>query len=132
MVVLGHPLYANGEYQAAPDSDFQKIHQLLRTYDVNIAMAVDTHVFRVSNRTGIAPGANPDEVERKLVKFVADEFKLHAHHWLILHGRYICKARSPECWRCPVVDLCGFNPKLLEQGAKPAAAAKRKAKPARP
>ena len=74
-------------------------------------IAVDTHVFRVSNRTGIAPGTTPEEVERKLEKFVPDEFKLYAHHWLILHGRYICKARLPECWRCVVADLCAFTPK---------------------
>lgn len=69
-------------------------------------MAVDTHVFRVSNRTGLAPGKNVEEVEAKLEKAVPAEFARHAHHWLILHGRYICKARKPECHRCPVADLC--------------------------
>ena len=74
-------------------------------------IAVDTHVFRVANRTGIAPGASPEEVERRLVKFVPDEFKLHAHHWLILHGRYVCVARSPNCGSCVIRDLCEYRTK---------------------
>lgn len=76
-------------------------------------IAVDTHVFRVANRTGLAPGKTPLDVEMKLLKVTPDAFLRHAHHWLILHGRYICKARSPECWRCPVVDLCRFREKKL-------------------
>ena len=72
---------------------------------------VDTHVFRVANRTGLAPGKQVDAVEAKLLKVVPPEFRGHAHHWLILHGRYICKARRPECWRCPVADLCRYKPK---------------------
>jgi endonuclease-3 len=74
-------------------------------------IAVDTHVFRVANRTGIAPGNTPEEVERKLEKFVPQEFKLHAHHWLILHGRYICVARTPGCPECVIRDLCEYRPK---------------------
>ena len=74
-------------------------------------IAVDTHIFRVANRTGIAPGKNVDIVERKLLKFVPEEFRLHAHHWLILHGRYVCKARKPDCPGCIVADLCEFKPK---------------------
>ncbi|HEV7289076.1 endonuclease III [Sphingomonas sp.] len=73
--------------------------------------AVDTHLFRVGNRTGMARGKTPLAVEKKLEKGVPQPFRLHAHHWLILHGRYICKARTPECWRCPVTDLCAFKPK---------------------
>lgn len=73
--------------------------------------AVDTHLFRVGNRTGLAKGKTPLAVELKLEKTVPQPFRLHAHHWLILHGRYICKARTPECWRCPVVDLCAYKPK---------------------
>ena len=73
--------------------------------------AVDTHIFRVGNRTGLAKGKNPDQVEAKLEKAVPAPFRMGAHHWLILHGRYICKARTPECWRCPVADLCAFKPK---------------------
>jgi endonuclease-3 len=76
-------------------------------------IAVDTHVFRVANRAGLARGNSPLEVERKLEKVTPDEFRRHAHHWLILHGRYICKARTPECWRCPVVDLCRYRDKKL-------------------
>lgn len=73
--------------------------------------AVDTHIFRVANRTGLAPGKTPLAVEKGLEKVVPQPFRLHAHHWLILHGRYICKARRPECWHCPVADLCAFRPK---------------------
>jgi endonuclease-3 len=74
-------------------------------------IAVDTHIFRVSNRTGLAPGTTPDKVEEKLEKTVPAEFKKHCHHWLILHGRYICKARKPDCGNCPVYDLCAFKDK---------------------
>jgi endonuclease-3 len=77
--------------------------------------AVDTHIFRVGNRTGMAKGKTPLAVEKQLEKKVPQPFRLGAHHWLILHGRYICKARTPECWRCPVVDLCAFKPKVLEK-----------------
>jgi endonuclease-3 len=76
-------------------------------------IAVDTHLFRVSNRTGMAPGKTPEEVERKLDKKIPAKWKLHAHHWLILHGRYICKARKPDCALCPVVDLCGYKAKVF-------------------
>jgi endonuclease-3 len=76
--------------------------------------AVDTHVFRVANRTGLATAKTPEKVEALLEKRVPQPFRLHAHHWLILHGRYTCKARVPECWRCPVVDLCEFRNKVLE------------------
>ena len=77
--------------------------------------AVDTHIFRVGNRTGLAKGKTPEQVEAKLEKRVPQPFRLGAHHWLILHGRYICKARTPECWRCPVVDLCSYRKKVLEK-----------------
>ena len=81
-------------------------------------IAVDTHNFRVANRTGIAPGKTVEVVERQLVKFVPDEFKQHAHHWLILHGRYTCKAIKPACPTCGIADLCEFKAKTkLEQGA---------------
>ncbi len=78
-------------------------------------IAVDTHIFRVGNRTGLAPGKNPLEVELKLLKRVPEEYRLHAHHWLILHGRYTCKARKPECPRCVVNDLCTFKGKTTSQ-----------------
>jgi endonuclease-3 len=80
--------------------------------------AVDTHVFRVCNRTGLAPGKSPLEVELKLEKIVPAPFRRDAHHWLILHGRYVCKARLPECWRCPVADLCRYTPKTPAPGTK--------------
>jgi len=75
--------------------------------------AVDTHVFRVSNRTGLAPGKTPEQVEAKLEKRVPQPFRRDAHHWLILHGRYTCKAKVPECWRCTVVDLCRYRAKVF-------------------
>ena len=75
--------------------------------------AVDTHIFRVGNRTGLARGKTPEQVEAKLERRVPTPFRPHAHHWLILHGRYTCKARLPECWRCPVVDLCAYKAKVL-------------------
>lgn len=74
-------------------------------------IAVDTHIFRVANRTGLAPGKTVEEVERKLEKVVPDEFKKDAHHWLILHGRYVCKARKPECWRCAIAEWCEYQRK---------------------
>ena len=74
-------------------------------------IAVDTHLFRVSNRTGLAPGDTPLDVETGLMKVIPDQYMLHAHHWLILHGRYICKARKPDCWRCIIREWCRFEPK---------------------
>ena len=74
-------------------------------------IAVDTHIFRISNRTGLAPGKNVNLVESKLEKRTPEKWKRHAHHWLILHGRYVCKARKPECWRCIVNEFCGFKAK---------------------
>jgi endonuclease-3 len=82
-------------------------------------MAVDTHIFRVSNRTGIAAGKDPLEVEQRLIKFVPDEFKLYAHHWLILHGRYVCVARKPKCPGCLIRDLCEYRPKTKEPDVQP-------------
>ncbi|WNO53599.1 endonuclease III [Stakelama saccharophila] len=87
--------------------------------------AVDTHIFRVGNRTGLARGKTPHAVEQKLDRATPQPFRLHAHHWLILHGRYVCKARTPECWRCIVRDLCAYKDKTpapdarkKQQGAK--------------
>ena len=79
--------------------------------------AVDTHIFRVGNRTGLAKGKTPLAVEKQLEKKVPQPFRVGSHHWMILHGRYVCKARQPECWRCEAVDLCGFKGKVLEKGA---------------
>ncbi len=80
--------------------------------------AVDTHIFRVGNRTGLAPGKTVLAVEKALDKKTPQPFRVGAHHWLILHGRYICKARTPECWRCPVTDLCKFKPKSIAKSSK--------------
>jgi len=87
-------------------------------------IAVDTHIFRIGNRIGIAPGKTPLEVEAKLLKRTPEEFLRHAHHWLILHGRYLCKARKPDCWRCPVDDLCKFKPKTPAPNQGPAVKSK--------
>lgn len=99
------------ELQALPGVGRKTANVILNTAFGQPTIAVDTHIFRVSNRTGIAPGKDVVAVEEKLVKLVPDEFKLDAHHWLILHGRYVCKARKPDCPACPIRDLCGFRQK---------------------
>ena len=107
--------------QALPGVGRKTANVVLNTAFGKLTIAVDTHVLRVSNRTGLAPGKNPLEVERKLLKRVPAEYLQHAHHWLILHGRYVCKARTPECWRCAVADCCDYKPKT----ANPATANQR-------
>lgn len=97
--------------QALPGVGRKTANVVLNTAFGEPAMAVDTHIFRVSNRTGIAPGKNVDVVEQKLMKFVPQEFLMDAHHWLILHGRYTCTARSPQCWNCLIADLCEYKQK---------------------
>ncbi|MFL6716219.1 MAG: endonuclease III [Burkholderiaceae bacterium] len=97
--------------EALPGVGRKTANVILNTAFGEIAIAVDTHIFRVSNRTGIAPGKNVEEVERKLMKFVPPEFRMDAHHWLILHGRYTCMARSPQCWNCMIADLCEYKMK---------------------
>ena len=87
-------------------------------------IAVDTHIFRVANRTGLAPGKNPEAVEQALLAVVPEEFRMHAHHWLILHGRYVCKARAPACPACAIADLCEYRDKTPPPGDVPAARAK--------
>jgi endonuclease-3 len=88
---------------------------LLNTFFKQPTIAVDTHVFRVSNRTGLASGKTPEMVEKELIKVIPEEFALHAHHWLILHGRYICKARKPDCPACLLRDLCEFEEKTTSK-----------------
>jgi len=99
------------QLQELPGVGRKTANVVLNTAFGEETFAVDTHVFRVCNRTGLAPGKNVDEVEAKLEKIVPQPFRRDAHHWLILHGRYTCKARLPECWRCPVIDLCRYKPK---------------------
>ncbi|MCL1476906.1 endonuclease III [Marinobacter sp. M3C] len=99
------------ELEALPGVGRKTANVVLNTAFGQIAMAVDTHIFRVSNRTGIAPGKNVLEVEKRLIRLVPQEFLLDAHHWLILHGRYICTARKPRCGACPIEDLCEFKDK---------------------
>jgi len=99
------------QLQALPGVGRKTANVVLNTAFGEETFAVDTHVFRVCNRTGLAPGKIVDDVETKLEKIVPQPFRRDAHHWLILHGRYTCKARLPECWRCPVIDLCRYKPK---------------------
>jgi endonuclease-3 len=112
------------ELQSLPGVGRKTANVVLNTAFGEETFAVDTHVFRVCNRTGLAPGKTVDDVEAKLEKIVPQPFRRDAHHWLILHGRYTCKARLPECWRCPVIDLCRYKPKTPPPGerAKPSAA----------
>lgn len=107
------------ELEKLPGVGRKTANVVLNTAFGEPTIAVDTHIFRVANRTGIAPGKNVVEVERKLLKVVPDEFRHDAHHWLILHGRYICKARKPLCQQCLIVDLCEFKEKNLAETATP-------------
>jgi len=100
--------------EALPGVGRKTANVILNTAFGQPTIAVDTHIFRVSNRTKIAPGKTVLEVERKLIKFIPDEFKLDAHHWLILHGRYVCVARKPRCGACVIEDLCEYKQKATE------------------
>jgi endonuclease-3 len=101
------------ELEALPGVGRKTANVVLNTAFGQPTIAVDTHIFRVANRTQIAPGKDVLEVEQKLLKFVPDEFKHDAHHWLILHGRYICRAKKPKCAQCPIADLCEYKEKAL-------------------
>jgi endonuclease-3 len=103
------------ELEALPGVGRKTANVVLNVAFGQTTIAVDTHIFRVSNRTGLARGKTPEEVERKLVRYVPARWKPHAHHWLILHGRYICKARKPDCPACAVRDLCAFPDKTSER-----------------
>ncbi|MEE9142559.1 MAG: endonuclease III [Gammaproteobacteria bacterium] len=105
-----------GALESLPGVGRKTANVVLNTAFGEPTIAVDTHIFRVANRTRLAPGKTPLEVEKKLLKFTPDEYKKDAHHWLILHGRYVCKARKPECWRCPIADLCEYRAKNLVEG----------------
>tara|TARA_B110000305_G_C19410770_1_gene625316 strand:+ start:297 stop:932 length:636 start_codon:yes stop_codon:yes gene_type:complete len=102
------------ELEALPGVGRKTANVVLNTAFREHAMAVDTHIFRISNRTGIAPGKNVLEVEKRLMKFIPEEFLLDAHHWLILHGRYTCIARKPRCGSCVISDLCEYRKKELD------------------
>ncbi|MEO8547312.1 MAG: endonuclease III [Sphingomicrobium sp.] len=99
------------ELEQLPGVGRKTANVVLNTAFGQETFAVDTHIFRVCNRTGLAPGKNPLAVELKLDKVTPQPFRRDAHHWLILHGRYTCKARTPLCWKCPVIDLCRYKPK---------------------
>ena len=100
--------------EALPGVGRKTANVILNTAFGEPTIAVDTHIFRISNRTGLAKGKTPLEVEKRLTKLTPEEFRQDAHHWLILHGRYVCKARKPECTRCIIKDLCEFKPKTIE------------------
>jgi endonuclease-3 len=100
--------------EALPGVGRKTANVILNTAFGESTIAVDTHIFRVANRIGLAPGANVRAVEDELVRVTPDEFKRHAHHWLILHGRYVCKARKPECPTCLIADLCEYPDKTRE------------------
>ena len=102
------------ELEKLPGVGRKTANVILNTAFGEPTIAVDTHIFRVANRTGLAKGKTPLEVEKRLVRLTPEEFRKDAHHWLILHGRYICKARKPECWRCPIVEWCEYRRKEQE------------------
>jgi len=103
--------------EALPGVGRKTANVVLNTAFGQPTIAVDTHIFRVANRTGIAPGKDVTAVENRLMRVVPPEFRHNAHHWLILHGRYVCKARNPECPRCPIVDLCEFKRKTVTKAS---------------
>ena len=107
----GEVPHTREELEALPGVGRKTANVILNTAFGQPTIAVDTHIFRVANRTGIAPGKDVLEVEMKLIKFVPDEFKHDAHHWLILHGRYVCQARKPKCGACIIEDLCEYKQK---------------------
>ena len=109
----GQVPHSRAALESLPGVGRKTANVVLNTAFGEPTIAVDTHIFRVSNRTGIAPGKDVLEVENKLLKFVPDEFKHDAHHWLILHGRYTCQARKPKCPQCLIMDLCEYKGKAI-------------------
>jgi endonuclease-3 len=127
VIALSHTLIEHHDGEVPADRDALETLPGVGRKTANVVMnvafgqetfAVDTHVFRVSNRTGLAPGKNPLEVEAKLEKVTPPPYRREAHHLLILHGRYVCKARVPECWRCVIADICRFRPKTPPPGTE--------------
>ena len=128
VIALSQALIANHGGKVPADRDALEALPGVGRKTANVVMntafgaetfAVDTHVFRVSNRTGLAPGKTVLEVEAKLDRVTPQPYRRDAHHLLILHGRYVCKARTPECWRCVIVDICRYKPKTLPPGERP-------------
>ena len=109
----------HAELQALPGVGRKTANVVLNVAFGEETIAVDTHIFRVSNRTGLAPGKTPDKVEAKLLKVTPAKYRRHAHHWLILHGRYTCKAPKPNCPDCTVLDLCAYRKKTRPEAPKP-------------
>jgi len=109
----GEVPHSRSELEALPGVGRKTANVILNTAFGEPTIAVDTHIFRVANRTGIAKGKTPLEVEKRLVRLTPDEFKKDAHHWLILHGRYVCKARKPLCGECPIIEWCEYRKKEL-------------------
>ena len=107
----GEVPHTREDLEALPGVGRKTANVVLNTAFGQPTIAVDTHIFRVANRTALAPGKTPYEVEKRLTKLTPEEFMLDAHHWLILHGRYVCKARKPECWKCVIADLCEYRHK---------------------
>ena len=116
--------------EALPGVGRKTANVVLNTVFGEPTIAVDTHIFRLANRSGLAPGKTPRQVEDGLNRIVPDRFKQHAHHWLILHGRYVCKARTPDCPACTVRDLCRYKAKTTAEAAPPPRGGRKKTKPA--
>lgn len=115
--------------EALPGVGRKTANVVLNTVFGEPTIAVDTHIFRLANRSGLAPGKTPRQVEDGLNRIVPERFKQHAHHWLILHGRYVCKARTPDCPACAVRDLCRYKAKTTAEAAPPSRGGRKKAKP---
>jgi len=117
------------ELEALPGVGRKTANVVLNVAFGEETLAVDTHIFRVSNRTGLAPGKNVEEVEDKLMQVVPKPYLADAHHWLILHGRYVCVARTPKCWQCAVVRYCAYYPKTPPPGGMPPTRSRRIVEP---
>jgi endonuclease-3 len=110
----GHVPHTREALEALPGVGRKTANVVLNVAFGEPTMAVDTHIFRVGNRTGLAPGKTPLAVEMQLMKRIPAQYLVDAHHWLILHGRYVCQARKPLCWQCGVSEFCSFKPKTLK------------------
>nr|WP_084182948.1 endonuclease III [Nevskia soli] len=125
----GHVPHDRAALEALPGVGRKTANVVLNVAFGEPTIAVDTHIFRIANRTGLAPGTNPDKISEKLEKITPEPYRLHAHHWLILHGRYVCKARTPECWRCVISSLCRYKDKTPVAEAVPEPASRLRGRP---